>query len=97
MCVYVCVTQNTLGSDETPQWEKGSSLTTTLAKPELPPGVLGPCPSWESVRSRAGSMLLLLLGSDSGCPGLLGRVQTKAACREDKVTAEPWYLLPQPQ
>ena len=49
MCVSVCETQNTLGSDETPEWEKRSSLTTTLAKPELPPGDLGPCPSWEAV------------------------------------------------
>lgn len=94
MCMYVCVTQNTLGSNETSEWEKGSSLTTTLAKPELPPAApqLGGC-----VRSRAGPMLLPFLESDSGCPGLLGWVQTKAACGEDKVTAEPWYLLPQPQ
>ena len=49
MCVSVCETQNTLGSDETPEWEKRCSLTTTLAKPELPPGDLGPCPSWEAV------------------------------------------------
>ena len=42
-------------------------------------------------------MLLPFLESDSGCPGLLGWVQTKAPCGEDKVTVEPWYLLPQPQ
>lgn len=81
--VCVCVTQRktkkTVGSGETLGWEgEGNVPHHNLAKPELPPGVLGLCFSWEAFRQRAGPMLLPRWGSDGGCPGLLGWGLTQA-------------------
>lgn len=60
VCVHACVrartcthahqttAKKTKGSCETLGWEEGKVLH-NLVKPELPPGVLGPCPNWEAV------------------------------------------------
>lgn len=51
--VYVCAihttAKKTMGSCETLGLEEGKVPHHNLVKPELPPGVLGPCPSWEAV------------------------------------------------
>lgn len=49
MCGSHRKTKKTIGSGESLSWEKDGKVPHNLAKPELSPGALGLCSSWEAV------------------------------------------------
>lgn len=75
----VCVTQKGHRKPWAGSGREGKVPHHSLAKPELSPGALGLCPSWEVLSgSGKGSGSSPFLGSDGGYPGLLGWRLTQA-------------------
>lgn len=98
----VCVTHRTILGSASGLGGEGEVPPHNLVKPSCPEVHGGPVPTKRLCQAQGRAHAPRFLGSDGGCPGLLGQGLTQAlllaqaAYGEDEVTAEPWYL-PQPQ